>query len=221
VLAQWFREPRELEPLFDAVFAAQREEKAIPRSFQTERARNDMLDHLRAFLAYDQWPRSEFRSRLEEKFEIPIGDWILSGRIDRLDESEDGRVFVIDYKYSRKENTRKKLKDENLLQAPLYMLAAERHFGLKPTGMFYIGLKGGVEYVGWSDPVMLESDPVPLSWIAEAEQKALRIVEEIRAGRVEVSPANPDHCRWCDVRDVCRVELRAEVRGGAAQAESA
>jgi len=217
VLAEWYRERQDLEPLFERVFAEYREKIKIPRSFQTERARHVMLDHLRAFLEEDEWPRAEFRSRLEENFEIPVGDWILSGKIDRLDEAEDGRAFVIDYKYSPAATTKKKLKDENLLQAPLYMMAAERFFHVKPTGMFYIGLKAGIEYVGWSEPVILNSDPLPPHWVAEAEKKALRIVDEIRAGRVEVKPANPDHCRFCDARDVCRVE----VRGAAAKAEGA
>ena len=208
VLAEWFRERQELEPLFDRIFAGHRVQKRIPLSFQTERTRNDMLDHLSAFIDHDQWPRAEFKSRLEEKFEIPLGDWLLAGKIDRLDEAADGRAFVIDYKYSRAENTKKKLKDENLLQAPLYLMAAERYFGVKPSGMFYIGLKGGIEYVGWSEPAIMESDPLPPNWVAETEQRALRIVEEIRAGRMEVAPANPDHCRFCDARDVCRVEVR-------------
>lgn len=217
VLADWFREPQPLEPLFERVFAEHRDAKRIPRSFQTERARNEMLDHLRAFLERDEWPRGQFQSRVEQPFEIPLGDCILSGKIDRLDEAADGRAFVIDYKYSRKENTRKRLKDENLLQAPLYMMAAERYFGVKATGMFYIGLKGAIEYAGWSEPVMMDSEPLPPDWIAESERKGLRIVEEIRAGRMEVNPANPDHCRFCDAQDVCRIE----VGGRAAVAESA
>ena len=40
---------------------------------------------------------------------------------------------------------------------------------------------------------------------------ALHIVGEIRAGRIEVAPANPDHCRWCDFRDVCRIEAQRAV----------
>lgn len=208
VLAEWFRAPRDLEPLFDRIFAEYREKKRIPWSFQTERVRNDMLDHLRAFPEQDQWPRAQFRSRVEQSFEIALGDTLLAGKIDRLDESADGRAFVIDYKYSRAATTRGKLKDENLLQAPLYLMAAERYFGVKPTGMFYIGLKGGTQYAGWSEPVMMESDPLPPNWIAETEKRALQIVADIRAGRVEVAPVNRDHCRFCDVKDVCRVEVR-------------
>jgi ATP-dependent helicase/DNAse subunit B len=211
VLAEWHRCPQQIEPLFERIFAGHCDRLHIPRSFQTERLRNDMLDHLRAFVDDPQWPRAEFCSRLEEPFEIPIGDWVLAGKIDRLDEASDGRAFVIDYKYSRAETTKKKLKDENLLQAPLYLMAAERYFGIKPTGMFYIGLKDSVEYVGWSEPPLLDSDPMKPDWIAETEQKALQIVDQIRAGRVAVAPANPDHCRFCDARDVCRVEVRAAV----------
>ena len=36
----------------------------------------------------------------------------------------------------------------------------------------------------------------------------LRIVGEIRAGRVEPHPADPDKCRFCDFRDVCRYKSR-------------
>jgi len=212
VLAECYREPQEIEPLFDRTFARYSEERSIPLSFQTERTRNDMLDHLRAFVENDEWPRAEFRSRLEEKFEMPVGDWVLAGKIDRLDEAADGRAYVIDYKYSRAENTRKRLKDENLLQAPLYLMAARRCFHVEPAGMFYIGLKGGIEYAGWSEPPLMDSDPLPPDWIAETERRAIAIVGEIRSGRVEVLPANRDHCRFCDAQDICRIEVGQAVR---------
>jgi hypothetical protein len=79
--------------------------------------------------------------------------------------------------------------------------------------MFYVGLKGGVVYAGWSDaPVAdLTAEPIPERWLENAEERTLRVVEEIRAGRVEAAPSNPENCRYCDYRDVCRVSLAASL----------
>jgi hypothetical protein len=131
---------------------------------------------------------------------------------------------VIDYKDSAAQRTKGRLKDENLLQAPLYMMAAERAFGVTPDGMFYVGLKGGIEYVGWSHSGILSSLPLPDNWLEIAERRTLQAMHEIRAGRVEVAPANPANCRFCDCRDVCRVnpaaviEIATEVVEDAAEA---
>ena len=135
----------------------------------------------------------------------------MRGKIDRLDVAPDGRSYVIDYKYSGAQRTRQRLDDESLLQAPLYVLAAGKALGTRPAGMFYIGLKGGVVYAGWSDgPVGgLAAEPIPERWTENAAERTLRVVEEIRAGRVEAAPANPENCGSCEYRDVCRVSLAA------------
>jgi predicted RecB family nuclease len=78
-------------------------------------------------------------------------------------------------------------------------MAAEEFFGVKAAGMFYVGLKGGVVYAGWKE--------VPEHWLERKKEQALQVVAEIRAGRVESMPANPDKCRYCEFRDVCRVEV--------------
>jgi ATP-dependent helicase/DNAse subunit B len=205
VLAAWWADPRDVAPLFENVFERYLEEKRIPWGYHTERLRNAMLDDLRAFAADGQWPRGDFQSRMEEKFVFPLGESLeISGKIDRLDIARDGRAYVIDYKYSNAQNTKDKLKDENLVQAPLYLMAAEEFFGVKAAGMFYVGLKGGVEYAGWKE--------VPEHWLERKKEQTLQVVAEIRAGRVDAAPANPDKCRYCDYRDVCRVEAgRAEA----------
>jgi ATP-dependent helicase/DNAse subunit B len=133
----------------------------------------------------------------------------ISGRIDRIDTAADGRAYVIDYKYSAKQGTKDRVKDESLLQGPLYMMAAERAFGVKPDGVFYVGLKAGIEYAGWSHSGILKSLPIPHDWLEIAERRTLQAMHQIRAGRVEVSPANPAKCRYCDCRDICRVNPAA------------
>jgi RecB family exonuclease len=134
---------------------------------------------------------------MEEKFEFALdGSLNISGKIDRLDITPQG-ALVTDYKYSA--NVKARLDDPNLLQAPLYLLAAERAFGLKPARMDYVGLKGGIKVVGWELPF-------PDGFLEQAIEKTLRAAGEIRAGRIEPAPADPARCRYCDCRDVCRIE---------------
>ncbi|HUK18104.1 MAG TPA: PD-(D/E)XK nuclease family protein [Bryobacteraceae bacterium] len=204
----WYAEARDIVELFARIFAAAADEKRIPRSYRTERLRNLMLDDLKAFAADDQWPREGWRSRLEEPFTLALEAGLeIAGKIDRLDVAEDGRAYVFDYKYSNPQNTRGRRKSELLLQAPLYLLAAQRCFGARPAGMFYIGLKGAVAYEGWSADGLLKGEPLPENWLELAAGRSLRAVEEIRAGRVEPAPAEPEKCRFCDCRDVCRVSV--------------
>jgi ATP-dependent helicase/DNAse subunit B len=204
------RSPDHLEPVFESVFATACEQKRIPRAYHTERLRNAMLADLHAFLADGKWPGSGFTSRTELPFTLPLDSVEISGKIDRLDVAPDGRAYVIDYKYSGAPRTRSRLTDPNLLQAPLYLMAAEKVFGHQAAGMFYIGLKKEILYVGWSDaPVAgLAHHPLPANWLAETGQRTLSVLQEIRSGRIEVAPANPGHCRHCDCRDICRVSIR-------------
>jgi len=199
VLAAWWADQGDVTPLFEDVFARYVEQERIPWGYHTERLRNAMLDDLRGFAADEQWPRGDYQSRMEEKFAFRLDEWLeIAGKIDRLDTAPDGRAYVIDYKYSTAQNTKDKLKDENLLQAPLYLMAAEKYFGVQAAGMFYVGLKGGVEYAGWKE--------IPEGWLERKKEQTLEVVAEIRAGRVESAPAKPEKCRYCEFRDVCRVE---------------
>jgi hypothetical protein len=91
------------------------------------------------------------------------------------------------------------------------MMAAERDLGIKPDGVFYVGLKASVEYLGWSRSGILKSLPIPENWLETAERRTLQAMQEIRSGRVEVAPANPAKCRFCDCRDICRVSVTADA----------
>jgi ATP-dependent helicase/DNAse subunit B len=217
VLKEWYAEPGDIAAVFARVFSGTIEEKRIPRTYQTERLRNTMLDDLQAFAADDRWARQGWQTELEKDFTFTLEEGIdIKGKIDRLEIGDDGRAYVIDYKYSNAQNTRDRQRNELLLQAPLYLMAAERCFGAKPDGMFYIGLKGGVVYSGWSEAGMLDGDPMPERWLETAAERTRAAVAAIRAGNVEASPADPGKCRWCDCRDVCRVvarEARAVAEG--------
>jgi ATP-dependent helicase/DNAse subunit B len=221
VLAEWWQQPQDVAPLFERIFARRLEEEHIPNGYHTERLRNAMLDDLKRFTSLDAWPRGAWKSQTEIEFAFPLaGDLEIAGRIDRLDVAPDGRAFVLDYKYSAAQRVKDKLKNENLMQAPLYMMAAE-HLNVRPAGMFYVGVKGGIEYAGWSDAPLMDSLALPEQWLEGARQRTLRIVEEIRRGRVEIVPTDRDSCRFCDAKDVCRIEVAAAATATANEAEGA
>ncbi len=218
VLAAWWPDPKEIEPLFEGVFNRYLLERRIPQSYHTERLRNAMLADLQAFTSDQRWPRDSFDSSTEREFKFPLNEsLVIAGKMDRLDVGPGERAYVIDYKYSR--NAKNKAEDFKLLQAPLYLLAAQHACGLQPAGMFYIGLKGDIVYAGWSDAPIADINYTALSpqWLDETTARVLHAVDEIRGGRIAVEPAEPADCRFCDYRDVCRVEARR----GAAVAEGA
>jgi ATP-dependent helicase/DNAse subunit B len=202
VLAELHRNPRPLEETFSGVFARICEEQRVPPGYRTEACRQRMLADLRALAEDPGWTRG-LEIRAEQKFRFKLGAEVeISGRIDRIDVTPDGGAYVIDYKYSGAQNTKSRGTDRNLLQPQLYLLALERAFDLRPEGMTYWGLKGGIQRNGWSAPF-------PPGWLQQAVETTLRIAGEVRAGRVEPHPADPEKCRLCELRDVCRFAIAA------------
>ena len=214
ILKEWWpRRPAAIAPASSAYSKSIASDR-IPPGYHTERLRNSMLEDLEAFAADTTWPPG-LKSRMEEPFSFAldtpegIPGIEIAGKIDRLDTAEDGSAFVVDYKYSARARVKSKLDDERLLQAQLYGMAAERAFGLSLAGMFYVGLKREVSYVGWSSNGLLGKEPFPGGWFERARERTLAAVGQIREGRVAPHPADTDHCQWCDFRDACRVDLRA------------
>ena len=208
-LKEWWDDPRDIAVVFERVFNDVLEKKHVPFGYHSERLRNQMLDDLRRFSAEQHWRRDAFRSRTEEPFELTIGDVTVPGKIDRLDVAADGKAYVIDYKYSAVKRVRDKLKSETLLQAPLYLMAARDFFHVEPAGMFYLGLKAETVYAGWSAANLLGSLPMPEDWLAVTQERVLKLIDEIRSGRIEADPADRGNCAFCDYRDACRIDLTA------------
>jgi ATP-dependent helicase/DNAse subunit B len=206
VLARWLGKREDIAHIFAEVFAETCERKQIPRGYHTERLRAAMLQDLERFAADTQWPGSGFGSRSEEKFQFPLNHTlVISGRIDRIDTDEHGAAYVIDYKYSAVDRVKKK-RNGKQLQGPLYLLAAKNQFGVRPAGMFFVALKGGVEYIGWSESGLACSSPIPPEW-SETPERVTQIAAQMRQGRIAPMPADTKTCGYCDARDICRIEV--------------
>ncbi len=171
----------------------------------------------------------EARFGIGEEAERPtldLGGWGLHGAIDRVDRSADGRAFVHDYKLAAGVTPLAKFEERAKLQLPLYLLAAQIHWGAEPIGGVYHPLRGtsdrrprGVvakssagDLAGYglvrSD--LIDDDDLE-TVMDETRERGGRIVSRIRAGDIRRDPGpraplkGHDQCpTWCSFAPICR-----------------
>ncbi|MBU0728089.1 ATP-dependent helicase [Patescibacteria group bacterium] len=104
------------------------EEKWIPYGFDSKEHHDSLKKRGKEILEKfhthfkDEVSRIEF---LEKGFKLKVGDYTISGRIDRADKLDNGTLEVIDYK-SGKSKTQKQVDDDQQLM--IYALAAKECF---------------------------------------------------------------------------------------------
>jgi RecB family exonuclease len=171
----------------------------------------------------------EARFGIGEEAERPaldLGGWGLHGAIDRIDRAADGRAFVHDYKLSANVTPANKFEEKAKLQLPLYLLAAQTHWGAEPVGGVYHPLRGtsnrrprGVvakssagDLAGY-DPVRgdIVDDERLEELMEETRERGGAIVSRIRAGDIRRDPGpraplkGHDQCpTWCSFASICR-----------------
>jgi ATP-dependent helicase/DNAse subunit B len=229
-LAAWSELPILGEAALDEAFDQHCAKEHVPRTYRTEAVRLELLRHFRAFMRAGQIALPGWSSRPEEQFEFALNPSLsLRGRIDRLDVDARKNALVIDYKYSAGARMKERIEAVEAgeaVQAGIYLLAAERHFKLRPAGMLYCHLKKGVAWDGWHSGISgLEyGENRTKEAFAELAQNAqttvLRVHEEILSGRVAVAPTDRDKCIFCDCIDMCRVETLVQVKEAAHEAVS-
>ncbi|HEX3359734.1 MAG TPA: PD-(D/E)XK nuclease family protein, partial [Solirubrobacterales bacterium] len=171
----------------------------------------------------------EARFGIGEEAERPaleLGGWGLHGAIDRIDRAADGRAFVHDYKLASSVTPANKFEEKAKLQLPLYLLAAQTHWGAKPVGGVYHPLRGtsnrrprgavakssAGDLAGY-DPVRgdIVDDEKLEALIEETRERGGAIVSRIRAGDIRRDPGpraplkGHDQCpTWCSFAPICR-----------------
>jgi ATP-dependent helicase/DNAse subunit B len=221
-LAEWSRRPLLGSAILEQAFDEECAKAHVLPTYRTEAVRLELLRHFEGFILDKRvalgWP-----SRVEEEFKFALhGGLSLRGRVDRMDVSADGRALVIDYKYSGEGQMRKRIEGTasgGQVQAGVYLLAAERAFGLRPVGMLFCHMKKGVAWDGWHSGIAgfeelgeARTEAAFAELAQVAEQNILRVHEEISAGRIAVEPTDEGKCSWCECRDVCRVESIERVK---------
>lgn len=155
---------------------------------QREEYRKRGRDQLRAFYAYlaDHPPKPKF---LEQDFTLKIGDAVIKGRIDRVDEAEGG-VEIIDYKTGTpKEDGKLEASDKE--QLLLYQMAARDILGLNPVKLTYHYLEDNsqISFIGDEDDLL------------SLREKIQDRVNGIRTSKFGPTPGF--HCKYCDFADIC------------------
>jgi len=166
-----------------------------------------MKRHLAAYAQAAQI-RQGWEIRIEEKLQLHEAGVEIHGRADRVDVSPDGECEVYDFKYSSQASV--KMRDEISVQGGLYAEALSRQEGLQPAGIYLVALKDGAEIRGADSPEAAQEE------INVALQRTNKAIEAFQSGRIEVRPAIPDLCQWCEFRGACRwqEEAAAAAAGG-------
>lgn len=82
-------------------------------------------------------------SRFESDFKFEVDGIVIRGKIDRMDQRDDGAVLILDYKTGKVDFSPNHIEQGTHFQALLYLLAAERTFHNSSTGILFYDLKKG------------------------------------------------------------------------------
>ncbi|MFA5813861.1 MAG: ATP-dependent DNA helicase, partial [Patescibacteria group bacterium] len=130
---------------------------------------------------------------LEGWFKIKVGDYLINGRIDRVDQLADGSLEIIDYKTGK---AKEKLTADDKDQLLIYQIAAQSLPEYKN-----IGETGRLTFY-------YLNDSVKTSFIGEdkelekIKEKIIKTINNIRTGELKATPSK-FVCERCDFRDIC------------------
>jgi ATP-dependent helicase/DNAse subunit B len=158
------------------------------------------------------------RSAPELQRGLPIGDFTLAGKIDRIDVAPMSAAGIVqDYKSGKTAHSAAKIESELRLQIPLYMLVLRDMVGIEPLGGLYRALAGerrarGMlrveaesEVPGFSKRDYLDEEAF-WAQTERAKEHAIGFVERIRTGDVRHDPRGGPPCpSWCTLAPMCRV----------------
>ena len=203
-------------------------ERAIARRVERLLERYLGEEAVRETGGFEPW-LLEARFGIGEEAERPsldLGGWGLHGAIDRVDRAPDGRALVHDYKLASSVTARDKFEERAKLQLPLYLMAAQIHWGAEPVGGIYHPLRGtsnrrprGVVAKGSAGDLagydLYRGDVVEEEELEEVlavtRERAGAIVERIRAGEIRRDPGPREGLRghdicptWCNFAPICR-----------------
>lgn len=146
----------------------------------------------------EKWFTLEDPTRLEPAerelyVEADLDGLVIRGYVDRLDETPDGRLRVVDYKTGRAPS--ETFEGKALFQLRFYALALWRSRGVMPTRLQLVYPRDGT--VLWVDPT--EAD------LLATERKILALWEAIEQVAREGTwqPRRGFACRWCAHQAVC------------------
>jgi RecB family exonuclease len=142
--------------------------------------------------AAEQRPREVLTLWVERMLRLDLGEFVLTGRIDRLDEWPDGTLEIVDYKSRRSGVTCEDVASD--LAMACYQLLVTHHYPDRPVLATIHALRSG-EQASWSMP----------------KDELAAFGEDIRALGIEILnrdweadvPTWKELCVECDFRPLC------------------
>jgi len=142
---------------------------------------------------------------LEKSVRVDFGEFVVGGRVDRVDALPDGTLKVVDYKTGKFPKNEARTREEDLA-SPVYARGASGAFvDLPVTVVEYL-------YLDTMERLVVDVDPV---WQAHKDAVVTGLAQGVLAAEAGGGfPAQPSMlCGWCDYRTRC-AEGRAFLEAG-------
>lgn len=131
----------------------------------------------------------------EKQLRADMGDFVLMGRVDRIDEHTDGRLEIIDYKSGRLTVGEDDVRAD--LAMGIYSLLAHRVFPDRAVTVTIYALRSG-------DRATVEHSAAELGELEAMIRELAAEIAQIDRDSV-IEPAwRTDVCPWCDYLRLCR-----------------
>jgi superfamily I DNA/RNA helicase/RecB family exonuclease len=176
------------EPTLLELFKANLANARIADEYQHDVYEKQGITQLREFLSSCGTNPVPQVLHTEERFEVKIGEAVVIGRIDRIDQNARGHVVITDYK------TGKAMSQEDAdesLQLSIYAMAAKEKWGYEVAGLAFYNL-------GENCAVTTARGDLEL-------REARLLVEDVAAkiGAKQFEPKPGFHCRFCAYHNLC------------------
>ncbi len=205
----------------DAVSRIRRERPTVLSGRFAEIEKRRLARLARAWLEVEKQRGGFTVLATEDKRRIEIGGLDLNARLDRVDETNDGRRIVIDYKTGKASPGAMVSARPEEPQLPLYLVTTEpdavavAFAQVRAGDMKFAGLARDADVLPdvrtLPDGKLKQAAP---SWGQQVEAwraDLARIAAGFAGGNAEVDPKRyPNTCLYCDVKPFCRIYERLE-----------
>ena len=131
---------------------------------------------------------------LEDWMQCSVGDFMIAGRIDRIDQNSESSISVWDYKTGKLpfyDSIEKMIKED--IQVPVYAIIASK---LNP---FAEKIRVGLIYIKYSKVYNIIWTKEELK---EVESRIIDIIKEVK-DNIDFLPRINTLCPWCEYKNIC------------------